>query len=101
MTGPAADLPAWEEDVRRLDVAVDHAARVRVGEPLGDAGHEREALLEAELAPREALGEVLTIEPLNREVRRARVDGAAADATNDRRVIERCEREGLATEAVF
>ena len=87
-----------EEDVRRLDVAVHDADRVREAEALGDAADERDGLRRGELAALQAGGEILALEPLHREVGPA-VVVAVRDVADDRVVPQRREEPRLTQEA--
>ena len=68
----ALDRPPREEQVLRLDVAVDDAARVRDAERLGRPARQRDGLGDGERPALEPRREVLALEPLHREVALAR-----------------------------
>jgi hypothetical protein len=70
------------------------------GQRVGDAGRERHDLLDVELAPAQAPAEVLALEPLHRQERRAVVGHAVADVADDRGVAQLDQREHLAAEAL-
>ncbi len=88
-----------EEDVARLDVAVHHAAPVRLVERRGDAHGERDALVERQLLALEAVGEVFALEPFHGQVERALVRAAVGDVADDRGVVQVGQDEALALEA--
>jgi hypothetical protein len=77
---------------------VDDPEAVRVGEDLGGAPHEVDALAHGEARPREALSERLALDPLQREVGRAGFELAVRDEPHDARVGELGEQLGLALE---
>ncbi len=64
-------VASGQEEVLRLEVAVDDAARVRVGQGVRRAADDRERLLHGEPLAREARGEVLALEPFHGEVAHA------------------------------
>jgi len=92
---------AADEDVRRLEIAMDHAAAVRVGHRLGhreDVGQEREPRPEL-LAFGDQLIERLAADLAHHVVGRAVRRGAGVVDRHDRRMLEPRRDPGLAREA--
>ncbi len=89
-----------QQDVVRLDVAVDHAALVGVGQGVGHLHRDRERLGEGQRAlQRDALVQVAAVDELAHD-ERTPIGLAAVDDGHDARVREQRERAGLALEAV-
>ena len=97
----AIEVAVAEEQVARLDVAMDDPLRVRDGERLGDARDHLHALAHREAGAREALAERLADDPLHREVRHAVVGLAVGDVLDDARVAQLLEDARLAVEALL
>ncbi len=97
----AVDRASVEEDVARLDVAVEHAARVGRGERARDAAGERDRFGDVEAAVEQACAEVEAVEPFEDEVAGSLrpIDVAVGDVPDDVRMVERGEDFGLAFEA--
>ncbi len=95
--------PADEEEVLRLHVAVDDAARVRRAERLRrplrqrDAGRDPEPLA---LGAGEVGAEILALEPLDRQPSLAVAVAPVGHVAHDRRVLELGQHLGLALEAI-
>ena len=89
-----------EEEVRRLDVAMDDAAPVRDRESLGDAASDRERLAHARRSAREAVRQVLTLQPLHREKPLATAELAVCEVTHDRGMLQLGEDLRFLHEAV-
>jgi len=87
------------DDVRGLDVAVDHAPRVRVGECFRDRAPDRDHLGDAERAFRDASGERLALDVLHDQARAIAVGFERVDR-GDMRMGERGEGPSLAAEAL-
>ena len=84
----------------RLDVAVDHAALVRVGQGVGHLHRDRERLREGQRPlERDALVQVASVDQLAHD-ERPPVGLAAVDDRDDARMREQRERARLALEAV-
>jgi hypothetical protein len=90
-------LAADQHDVRRLDVAMDHAARVRCADRLRHPPRELQALGRRQREPHHALAERLAVDPLHREPH-ARVVGAVGDVAHDPRVPQPRQHADLARE---
>ncbi len=88
-----------EEEVARLEVAVDDARGVRSGERLGGADRERHDLGEGQPRSREPRREALALEPLHDQVRLLRLE-PVGEVTDDPGVIEPREARRLALEAL-
>src|SRR5207249_2187287 len=69
-------------------------------ERLGDALQEVDALLDREPGTEEALGEVLPLEPLHRDVGAPAGGDSVRHVTHDSRVLDLCEALRLAAKAV-
>lgn len=89
-----------QEQVARLQVAVNDAAPVRLRERRGDAGEQRHALVDGEHAATQVLLEVLAREPLHDEIRLAVLTHPVRDVADDARVVELGEQLGLAGESL-
>ena len=96
----ALERAAHEEQVARLEVAVDDAEPVDGAERRRDA-RGRASTLSARVSALagEPLGERLAVEPLHREVRLPRAVRAVRDVPHDAGEPERRERLRLAREA--
>ncbi len=94
------DVAAEDEDVARLDVAVDEPALVREGERADRAAHHAEALGDGEPLPGEPRGEILAVEPLHREVALAGARDAVRHVADDAGVAQIREDGRLALEAL-
>ena len=70
------------------------------GQRVGEQGEQAQALAEAQGAAAQALAEVLSIEPLHRQVGLARGGAAVRDVRDDVRVAQRREDLGLAREVL-
>ena len=90
---------ADEEEVRRLEIAVDDAARVHHAERLRHPAGERDGLVHVEAPVREAPGQVLPFEPLHGEELLARLDDAVVDVADEAGVAQLRDGLGLALEA--
>ncbi len=88
-----------EEQVLRLEVAVDDPLVVRGGEPVGDLTHEAERLACRDRSAAQSLAHRLALEQLGDDVRLAVRD---ADVVNDEQVgmVERAGRARFAVEAL-
>ncbi|AUX39022.1 uncharacterized protein SOCE26_004040 [Sorangium cellulosum] len=95
-----ADGAADEEEVARLDVAVNGAAAVELGERAGHTPREGQRLVGVEPPPPEERGEILAVEPLHGEVERALLGLSVCDVAYDRGVIEIGEGAGFPLEPV-
>jgi hypothetical protein len=62
------DVGILEEDVARLDIAVEDSALVCGGERTGNADGEAERLLEGERSALQAGGQILALEPFDDKV---------------------------------
>jgi hypothetical protein len=91
------DLAVLEEQVARLDVAVDHALGVCDGEALGRVARDGDRLGDIELADAQLLRQVDAVEPRHRHVRHALGD-AVIDVANDAVVLEPAQHQRLACE---
>ena len=89
---------AGQEDVRRLDVAMQDAFGVRGVERVGDLRRDVEHLPQIERPPRQLAIERLAVEQLHREIQLALVLVEAVDRA-DVRMIERRRGARLAAEA--
>ena len=58
-----------DEEIRRLDVAMDDALRMREGQALGHARHDLDLLLERQFTPCEEVRQLLAREQLHHDVR--------------------------------
>ena len=91
--------PLREKQVRRLDVAVNDAARVHGREPLARLDDDFRGLLEREPPPRaELLLQVAPGEVLHHQVRAFVGEGAVVEHPHDVLALHRDERAGLALE---
>ena len=88
-----------EEEVARLEIAVDDPVRVHRAERLRDALPEQERLGERERRALQARLEALSFEPLHHEVALAAVDLTVGDEAHDAVVIEARDELRLADEA--
>ncbi len=95
----ALRIALLEEQVARLQIAVDDAARVHRAERLGGALAEHERLRERERRALEALLEALSVEPLHHEEALAAVELAVRDVADDAVVREARDELRLAEEA--
>jgi hypothetical protein len=66
--GVARAVPVEDEDVRRLDVAMDEAAGVEIREGVSDLGEDLEDARPVDLAPPEVPVEAFPLDELHREV---------------------------------
>jgi hypothetical protein len=94
----AIDGAAHEEEVRRLDVAMNDPARVRGAERLGHVPRDRHRIADRERPAREALAQILAVEPLHHEVRLAALGRAVRERAHDARVAHGLEQLRLARE---
>ena len=90
---------ADEEDVRRLDVAVDDAGGVGGGERFGDLRGDEERVGERQGRAAHALRDVFALEPFHRDVRHPLVELPERDDAHDARVVQPREHAPLAGEA--
>ena len=88
-----------DEDVLRLDVAVDDALVVRVLQRVAHLAHDAERLLRLDLARAHHLPQVRAVDVLHHEVVQAACDARVVDV-DDRRVVEARQRAPLAREAL-
>ena len=88
-----------QEQVARLDVAMDRPAGVRERERRGGRSGDGERLGDGERALDETLGEALALEPFHREELHAVVRRPVGDVPDDRRVLELREDARLALES--
>ena len=93
------DVAAGEEEVARLDVAVNDVVRVRLGERRGDARPERYAGLDPQAPAPEEIAEVLTLDPLHDQVGLFERRRPVGDVADDVRVMELREHLRLALQA--
>src|SRR5262249_24072844 len=91
---------ALEDEVRGLEVAVDDALPVRVGEGAGDAGAEREGFFDGEGAAQEPLAQRRAVDPLDGEVLAAAGQNAVRDVARDAGPVEARVLGGGAGEAL-
>ena len=92
-------LVARDEDVVRLEIAVDDARPMRGREGATDAGHDHGQRRRAQHAlPSDALGERLALEVLHRDIRHAFVDAVVEDL-HDVDAAEPCRGLSLDEEA--
>ena len=91
--------PVGNEHVLGLDVAVDHAARVRVGESVRERDADLEHLLVVEPARGDQLRERLAVDELGDQVERL-ADGTRLVQGDDRRVRQPRAGERLAARAL-
>jgi hypothetical protein len=89
-----------QEDIGRLEVAVNDLARVRDGQPAGEIADHPEALAQREPATMQPHREVLAFEPLHREERLVAAHHSVRDVANDPRMLELGEDFHLAFEAL-
>jgi signal transduction histidine kinase len=89
-----------EEEVARLDVAVDDARLVRDAERLGRVAQHPRGLVEAQGAAGEARGEVLAVEPVHHQEGVAVHGGPVPAVAHHARVIEARQDRALPLEAV-
>ncbi len=92
----ARGVAVHQEQVARLEIAVDDAARVDRRERGGGAHRERDRLVHGEHLALEPLLEILAIEPLHGEPRRARGAEPVRDVAHDTWARQLCEHPGLA-----
>jgi hypothetical protein len=95
----ALHLPAAEEQVPRLDVAVDDASRMRDGQRFGHAAAQLQALAHAQRRSRQAIAQLFALEPLHHEVGLPSRRDAMRNVTDDPGMPEAREQLGLACEA--
>ncbi|MEO6800159.1 MAG: hypothetical protein ABI178_09500 [Rhodanobacter sp.] len=88
-----------EHDIRRFQIAMEHAVTVGVSDRAGDQGNESRALAELSLQRRNALGQVAAFGELHAEVRKPGVGADLVDR-QDTRVIEAGHQLGLAAKTV-
>ena len=88
-----------QDDVRRLDVAMDDPDAVCVRERVGDLRRDLDRAPERQRRALLALRDVLALEPLHRDVWVALVELAERDDAHDPRVAEAGEHAALAPEA--
>src|SRR5262249_18248638 len=77
-----------DDDVERLEVAMNDAALVRRGERVGDLGTQRQRRLRLEEAVRQLLGERLPLEILHDDVGQPRIVGARIETLADAWMLE-------------
>jgi hypothetical protein len=94
-------VPVDQEHVARLEVAVDHAARVRERERATDTVHQHQALLDAQPAVAQRDRQLVTVEPLHRQERRATRREPVRDVTNDGGVRQLRQHRCLACKALY
>src|SRR5262249_51073572 len=92
-----SDVVGDDEDVRRLDVAVDDAFLVSRGERLSNAASEAEDLRQRKSPVAEEHLEGRALEPLHDEKALSCL-GAAVEVAHDRRMLEVLEHPHLAIE---
>ncbi len=88
-----------DHHVRGLQVAVDHALGVRLGEAFGDLNGERHGIARRKRPLLQALAERLAVDPLEDQIGRA-VEPFEAVDRGDVRVVEAGEEPRLALEAL-
>jgi hypothetical protein len=93
------DVARREEEVRGLEIAVDDAARVHRREGGRDAGADAHGLGDAHRPAHETRREVLTLQPLHRDVALPGVDAPVRHHAHDGRVLEPGQDVDLAFEA--
>ncbi|AUX48066.1 uncharacterized protein SOCE26_095930 [Sorangium cellulosum] len=93
------DRAVHEEQVARLDIAVNDPARVRRPERLGHRVYQGDRLFEAQRSPRQPLSERLAREPLHDQVRLSGGRRPVGDIPDDVGVLEPGERPRLVDEA--
>jgi hypothetical protein len=94
------DRAAAQEQVRRLDVAMDNAALVQAAEDRGDPPREVDGLPDGQGAGLEPARQRLPLEPFGHQVLLAGLGGAVRHVADHARVVELCEQLRLALEAV-
>ena len=90
--------PVAQQDVRRLDVAVDHAALVGGREALGQARAQLERFAVVEPARAQHLAQRLAVVPIEGQVALAAVGHAVGNVSDDHRVAQLGEHLRLAGE---
>ena len=91
---------AVDQDVRRLQVAVDDEPLVGVLHRRADVQEELEAALEVEPASGAELGDRRAVDVLHDQVRIANLVDAGVEDLRDVRMRERCQHAALGAEAV-
>jgi len=94
----ALDLAAAEEQVARLEIAVDDAALVGDGERRSGVAQQGQTVGQAQRAAREALRQVFAGEPLHGEVGLAIAGHAMREVLDDPWMAELAKQLGLARE---
>ena len=94
----AVDLGRDQEDVSRLEIAMDHAGAVRGGQPRADLAHDRQHLLDRQRAARQPVGERLTLQEVEHQVRRAVGELVEVDDLDDVGVTDARRGLGLVAE---
>ena len=89
---------AGDEDVRRLEVAVDHQARMRIGDRVAHLEEDRELGREGESCLRTEAVDRHPLDVLERQVRGAVRRDPAVDQTRDARMLEPRQDLALAFE---
>jgi hypothetical protein len=97
--GHRAPIHFRDEDVRRLEVAVDDGLLVRVLHALADAGEQLEPVARGELAPVAVVGDGLALDILHHEVGAAAVGGAGVEDLRDAGMVHQRQRLALGVEA--
>src|SRR5258705_271824 len=88
-----------EQNVLGLDVTVDDALSVRVGESAGDIAQDAKALLERNRPPSDALAQRLSAHEWHREVWEAANRLTGAEYRDDVRLLERGDEFDLASKS--
>ena len=92
-------VAAGQEQVLRLDVAVDDAALVRVRQRLGRPARQRDRLGERDRLALQARRQVLALQPLHGDEALARLGDAVGQVAHDRRVGQPGQDRRLLLEA--
>jgi hypothetical protein len=96
--GRPRNVAPHEEDVPRLHVAVDDAARVHRAQGVADARPEHQGLGDREPPAGEAMGEIFPFEPLHDQIRLASGHRAVRHVSDDPRVLDLCQDRHLTLE---
>ena len=95
------DVAVDEERVSGLQIAVNDAVRVRLGERVGELGGDGDRVLDREHDLGDLVRERHPVDPLHRQVRSAVLGQPVMDVADDCGVTERGEQRRLALEALI